>query len=108
MSEDNLVAIIVAFCAAGIPATVNLITYFAQRRRSRRNSAGHDILLLIMQDQINWELFDRLPANCDTVTDEYDEYHKAGGNGKITKSVQHYEKWLNDVNSQIRNEISSE
>ena len=94
-------SILVAVIAAAIPACVTLITHFAQKRRARRDTGGVYILLLVIEDELNWEHFGRIPSNYDAIAEEYEDYHKAGGNGKITEAVTRYKEWHTDVNKQI-------
>ena len=99
----NLTAIITTLCSTLIPAVVTLITFGVSKRQARRDKGGSYILLLINEDYTNWHMFSRLPANYDAVLDQYLDYHKAGGNGKVTKSVERYQKWHDEIAKEIAN-----
>lgn len=101
MMSAELSSILVAVIAAGVPACVTLITYVCQKRRARRDTSGVYILLLIVEDQLNWEHYRRVPSNYDAIVEEYDEYHKAGGNGKVTEAVTRYKEWHTGINKKI-------
>lgn len=80
----------------GIPAVVTLITFFKQRSENRRHAAKQSILQMIMEDQLNWELFRKFPVNYGNIQNEYETYHKNGGNGEVTKKVREYNKWYEE------------
>lgn len=101
MTSDNLTAIITTLCSTLIPAVVTVITFLVTQRKARRDKGGLYILMLIMQDQFNWEFYKELPANFDAVNDEYADYHEAGGNGKVTAAVNNYRKWHSDIHRSI-------
>ena len=50
-----------------------------------------------MEDQFAWHADKKLPVNYENILNEYDIYHKAGGNGVITRKVQDYEVWKDDI-----------
>lgn len=86
-------AVWVALISAGTTITVALI----QNRVTKRNRAGSYILLLVLQDKVDYRVDGCLPKNFDTIHDEYETYHRNGGNGKITAAVEAYDKWFRDI-----------
>lgn len=67
----------------------------AMKRASERNSSKSSIQNMITQDIIRVELLGKLPENKDAIEKEYDNYHKLGGNGTITRQVNDYNSWYN-------------
>lgn len=98
MSADNLTAIIIA----AIPSVVTLITSQRAARNSERHSAKQSILQMILEDQFNWSNSRKLPVNYQNILNEYEIYHKAGGNGVITRKVHEYEEWREGVEKLAR------
>ena len=86
-----------AVWVALISAGTTIIVALVQNRASKRSRAGSYILLLILQDKVDWRIDGTLPKNYDAIHDEYLIYHKNGGNGKITTAVEAYEKWFRDI-----------
>lgn len=76
-----------------MPVLTTIITYIYTKRASVRHSAKQSILQMIMEDQFNWELFRKFPVNYANILDEYENYHKNGGNGEVTKKVEEYNGW---------------
>lgn len=90
-------SIIVALITAGVPSMATLLASLWSNRLSRRHSAKQSILQMCMEDQLNWELFQKFPTNYGNIQDEYAEYHKCGGNGEVTKRVNEYNEWYRRV-----------
>lgn len=67
----------------------------AMRRAADRNAAKSSIQNMITQDIIRVELLGKLPENKDAIEKEYENYHKLGGNGTITRQVHDYDSWYN-------------
>lgn len=67
----------------------------AMKRASERNAAKSSIQNMITQDIIRVELLGKLPENKDAIEKEYENYHKLGGNGTITRQVHDYDSWYN-------------
>ena len=65
----------------------------AAQQREDRNSAKSSIENMITQDIIRAEVLHKLPENLTDIEDEYNEYGKNGGNGKITRKVAEYKEW---------------
>ena len=78
-----------------VPVITTLVTYFYTKKANVRHSAKQSILQMIMEDQISWELFRKFPVNYGNICDEYEVYHKNGGNGEVTKKVNEYKEWYN-------------
>lgn len=67
----------------------------AMKRATERNSSKSSIQNMITQDIIRVELLGKLPENKDAIEKEYENYHKLGGNGTITRQVHDYDIWYN-------------
>ena len=67
----------------------------AMKRATERNSSKSSIQNMITQDIIRVELLGKLPENKDAIEKEYENYHKLGGNGTITRQVHDYDTWYN-------------
>ncbi len=91
--DDQIISTLSGIATSGIPAIVTLITFFKQRSENRKHAAKQSILQMIMEDQLNWELFKKFPVNYGNIQDEYEVYHKNGGNGEVTKKVREYNAW---------------
>lgn len=60
---------------------------------AEKNASKASIQNMITQDIIRTELLGKLPENKDNIETEYDNYHKNGGNGTITRQVAEYNNW---------------
>lgn len=89
--------VMTALITTTVPALTTVITTAIQMRTNRRNAAKQSILQMIMEDQFNWHDSKKLPINYQNVLREYEIYHKAGGNGVITRKVQEYEAWIDHI-----------
>lgn len=78
-----------------------VFSYLGIRRQNNRSEAKQAILMLANDDQMRWELYKEIPKNWKDIQDEYEKYHKAGGNGMITKRVQDYNAWYNEVQKEL-------
>lgn len=87
----DVITIITAVCA-GLAPLATIITAILQDRASRRNFAKQSILNLINEDKTE-ALYGNMPDNYQHVLDEYDQYHKNGGNSYVTEKVEAYKKW---------------
>lgn len=87
---EFITAVFVAIISAG----TTIITTLLQNRTRRRNKSGSYILLLIIQDKVDYRIDGSIPKNYDAINDEYVIYHNNGGNGKITTAVKDYNKWF--------------
>lgn len=84
------------------PVVVTLKTYYKLSRENKKHAAKQSILQMIMEDQFNWELFRKFPSNYGNIQDEYEIYHKCGGNGEVTKKVKEYNDWYEANEKQMR------
>lgn len=64
-----------------------------QRKLAVRNAAKSSIENMITQDIIRTELLGKMPENWDNIEAEYTDYHKNGGNGRVTREVDEYNIW---------------
>ncbi len=101
--NEQILNVIHSLATALIPAIVTIITYVRQSSQAKRHSAKQSILQMIMEDQLNWELFHKFPTNWGDVQNEYAIYHKNGGNGEVTKRVNDYNDWYLGVEKSLVN-----
>ena len=99
--DDKIIAAIQSIVTIGIPSCVTLVTYYKQSCQARKHAAKQSILQMIMEDQLNWELFHKFPTNWGDIQDEYETYHKNGGNGEVTKRVNDYNGWYLGVEKSL-------
>jgi len=64
---------------------------------AEKNASKASIQNMITQDIIRTELLGKLPENKDNIEAEYDNYHKNGGNGTITRQVNEYYDWYRNT-----------
>lgn len=93
--------VIVASIAALAPITT-VIVGAVQNRSSKRASSRQSIELWIMHDQLNWLLKKQLPRHFERVFEEYELYHKKGGNGVVESEVNEYKRWVNNLAKEIK------
>lgn len=98
MSDTVLLALI-SLGGAAITAITTVITTIIRGRASARHSAKQSILQMIMEDHMA-HAEGHLPTNYQNILDEYDEYHKTGGNSYITEKVNDYKKWFIEIQKQ--------
>ena len=92
MSDTVLLALI-SLGGTVVTAITTVITTIVRGRASARHSAKQSILQMIMEDH-QAVLEGHLPTNYQNILDEYDEYHRTGGNSYITEKVDDYKKWF--------------
>ena len=90
--SDAIVIALIAAIAGLAPTVATIVTALIQARSNKRNFAKQSILSLI-NDDMTRALYGRIPENYQNVLDEYDQYHKNGGNSYITTKVDDYKKW---------------
>ena len=90
--SDAIVVALIAAIAGALPTVATIVTALVQARSNKRNFAKQSILSLI-NDDMTRALYGRIPENYQNVLDEYDQYHKNGGNSYITTKVEDYKKW---------------
>ena len=91
MSDPVIIAIIGAI-AGVLPTIATIITALLQNRTSSRHNAKQSILQMIIEDKVA-VLFNGVPSNYQNILNEYDIYHKNGGNSYVTEKVESYKKW---------------
>lgn len=69
-----------------------VVSAILQSRENKRNFAKQSILNLINEDKTE-ALYNNMPDNYQNVLNEYDIYHKNGGNSYVTEKVEAYKKW---------------
>ena len=99
--DEQIITLIQSIVTIGIPSCVTLITYYKQSRQSKKHAAKQSILQMIMEDQLNWELFHKFPTNWGDIQDEYATYHTNGGNGEVTKRVNDYNDWYLGIENSL-------
>ena len=95
--------VIIALIGAGglLPTSATIIATAMQNRASRRNAAKASIENKVMWDEFGWEIFGRYPTNYGEIHDEYQIYHRNGGNGDITRLVKQYDEWFESVDAKV-------
>lgn len=88
--------IVITAITIGVPSTVTFVTALLQNRIMNKHAAKQSILQLIMEDHMAVSE-GKLPTNYQSVLQEYDIYHKNGGNSYITERVEQYKKWFADI-----------
>lgn len=95
MSDTVLLALI-SLGSCIVTAITTIITTIIRGRASARHSAKESILQMIMEDHMAVSE-GHLPTNYQNVLDEYDIYHKTGGNSYVTAKVEEYAKWYKRI-----------
>ena len=91
--SDTVALALISLGGTIVSAIVTVITTIIRGRASARHSAKQSILQMILEDhQAVSE--GHLPTNYQNILDEYDEYHRTGGNRYITDTVNDYKKWF--------------
>lgn len=97
--SDTVALALISLGGTIVSAIVTVITTIIRGRASARHSAKQSILQMILEDhQAVSE--GHLPTNYQNILDEYDEYHKTGGNSYITEKVNDYKKWFVEIQKQ--------
>ena len=94
MSDPVIIAIIGAVAGA-LPTLATIITALIQNRTSSRHNAKQSIFQMMLEDKVA-VLFNGIPSNYQNILNEYDIYHKNGGNSYVTEKVEAYKKWYTD------------
>ena len=92
--------IIIALITAGLPVIATTISSIANRRRTDRHAAKQSIFQMIMEDHIAKQE-GRLPTNYQNILNEYDIYHKNGGNSYVTEKVEEYKAWFAKIQAEL-------
>ena len=90
--SDAIVIALIAAIGGVAPTVATIVTALIQARSNSRNFAKQSIFRLIDEDKTE-ALYGNMPVNYQNVLDEYDEYHKKGGNSYVTEKVEAYKAW---------------
>lgn len=96
--------ILINLITIGVPSLVTLITSILDRRFATRSDTRQMIQQMILEDRFYWRAEHKLPLNWTNIQNEYEKYHKFGGNGEITKKVSEYNEWYAGIEKQLREE----
>ena len=86
-------SIIIALISAGIPTVTTTITAILQARSNNKHAAKQSILQMILEDYVA-DSHKKAPTNYQNILNEYDNYHKNGGNSYVTEKVDDYKRWF--------------
>lgn len=103
--SDTVALAMISLGGTIVSAIVTIITTIIRGRASARHSAKQSILQMIMEDHMA-HAEGHFPTNYQNILDEYDNYHKTGGNSYITEKVEDYKKWFIAIEKE-RNENST-
>lgn len=92
MSDTVLLALI-SLGGTIVTAITTVITTIVRGRASARHSAKQSIFQMILEDYTA-DARGKFPTNYQNILDEYDVYHKTGGNSYVTQKVEEYKKWF--------------
>lgn len=101
MSDTTLLALI-SLGSGIVTAITTIVTTIIRGRASARHSAKQSILQMIMEDH-QAVIEGHLPTNYQNILDEYDEYHRTGGNSYCKKKVDEYIDWYAKIESRWKN-----
>ena len=90
--SDAIVVALIAAIAGALPTVATIVTAIIQARSNKRNFAKQSIFNLI-NDDLTRALYGRIPENYQSILDEYDQYHKNGGNSYVSQKVEDYKAW---------------
>ena len=88
--------VIIALISAGLPTITTAITAVIQSRQSKKHAAKQSIFQMILEDHIAVGE-GHLPSNYQNILNEYDNYHKNGGNSYVTEKVEDYKDWFDKL-----------
>ena len=91
--SDTVLLSLISLGSCVVTAITTIITTIIRGRASARHSAKESILQMIMEDHMAVSE-GHLPTNYQNVLDEYDIYHKTGGNSYVTAKVEEYKQWF--------------
>lgn len=75
------------------------------RRLAEMHASKSSIQQMITQDIIRAEILGRLPENKDNIEHEYDNYHRNGGNGTITRQFNEYKDWYSEKERSFKSKV---
>lgn len=91
--SDAVILAIISLGSGIVTATTTIITTIIRGRASARHSAKQSIFQMIMEDH-DADREGRIPTNYQNILNEYDVYHKNGGNSYVTQKVEEYKAWF--------------
>ena len=97
--KEELIEMVVSSVAT---ITAVVISHKKTAREQRKDFARHRLLHMIMEDQLYYEMFKKLPRNYSAILKDYDIYHKNSGNGEITLKVDEYKRWYDSLTTDNR------
>ncbi len=92
-------AIVVALITAGLPTIATIVSAHISHRNTSRHAAKQSIFQMILEDHVSVQE-GHLPNNYQSVLDEYDIYHKNGGNSYVTEKVERYKSWYTKIQAE--------
>ena len=94
--SDPVIIALISAIAGGLPTVATIITAVLQNRSSSRHAAKQSIFQMILEDHIS-AAEGHIPTNYQNILNEYDTYHKNGGNSYLTQKVDDYKKWYVNI-----------
>lgn len=91
MSDPVIIALIGAV-AGGVPTLATTVSAIIQSRATSRHAAKQSIFQMILEDHVSVSE-KHAPSNYQNILNEYDIYHRNGGNSYVTEKVEAYKKW---------------
>ena len=98
--SDAIVIALIAAIAGALPTVATIVSELIQARSNKRNFAKQSIFSLINDDKTD-ALYNKAPSNYQNILNEYDEYHKNGGNSYVTEKVEAYKAWYAEWQKQL-------
>lgn len=86
--DENIILALIGI----VPTLTTVVATLLQNRTSSRHAAKQSIFQMILEDKVA-VLFGGIPTNYQNILNEYDTYHKNGGNSYVTEKVDAYKKW---------------
>lgn len=103
--SDTVFLALISLGSGIVTAITTVVTTIIRGRASARHSAKESIFQMIMEDHLA-VAEKHIPTNYQNILDEYDIYHKNGGNSYVTEKVEEYKKWFMTIEKE-RNENSN-
>lgn len=86
--DENIILALIGI----VPTLATIVTALVQNRASSRHAAKQSIFQMILEDYMA-DLRKKTPTNYQNILNEYDTYHKNGGNSYVTEKVDEYKTW---------------
>lgn len=90
--SDTVILALITLGSTIVGAITTVVSTIVRGRASTRHSSKQSILQMILEDHIA-VAEGRLPVNFQNILEEYDEYHRTGGNSYISEKVEEYKTW---------------